>query len=214
MKTVPLAVVTLLTMQLAANFAEAQPANANYDEAKVPKFDLPDPLVLENGQRVTDVETWKQQRRPELLKLFESHVYGRSPGRPAAMRFKVTSSEEALDGKAIRKQVTVYFTSANNGPQMDILLYLPKDAKRAVPAFLGLNFTGNQSIHSDPGIKMSTAWMRNNKEKGIENNRATEASRGASSSRWPVEKILDRGFALATIYYGDIDPDFHDEFRN
>jgi len=79
---------------------------------------------------------------------------------------------------------------------------------------LGLNFFGNHTIHTDPGITLSKSWMRNNPEKGVVNNQATEASRGTSASRWPVELILSRGYGLATIYYGDIDPDFDDGFQN
>jgi (4-O-methyl)-D-glucuronate---lignin esterase len=101
-----------------------------------------------------------------------------------------------------------------DGLSMELLLYIPNSAKKPVPAFLGLNFNGNQSVHSDPRIAVSQTWMRDNKEFGIVNNRATEASRGVQSSRWAVEMILKRGYALATIYYGDIDPDFDDGFRN
>jgi hypothetical protein len=97
---------------------------------------------------------------------------------------------------------------------MDILIYIPNHRPRPVPAFLGLNFYGNHSIHTDPGIMLSRQWMRDNKDYGVTDNRATEASRGVRSHRWPVEAILQRGYALATIYYGDIDPDFDDGFKN
>jgi len=96
---------------------------------------------------------------------------------------------------------------------MDILIYLPNKAKKPVPAFLGLNFGGNQSIYPDPGIDLSESWMRSNPTY-VADHRATEKSRGASASRWAVDMILDRGYALATSYYGDIDPDFDDGFQN
>jgi hypothetical protein len=199
----------------AMNHAAAQPKGAHYDEAKVPAYTLPDPLLLKNGQPVANVEAWKTQRRAEILDLFETHVYGRSPGRPPAMTFEVTSSDaKALGGKATRKEVSVYFTGKKDGAKMDLLIYLPNGRSGPAPAFVGLNFNGNHTIHSDPAITLSTQWMRPNKEGGVINNRATAASRGTSSTRWPVEQILARGYAVATIYCGDIDPDFHDGFQN
>ena len=125
-----------------------------------------------------------------------------------------STAADALDGKATRKEVAVLFAGRDDGPKMDVLIYLPNDAKRPVPLFVGLNFYGNQSIHPDPGITLSTSWMRPNAKYGVTNNRATEQSRGVNSSRWPVELILSRGYGLATIYCGDIDPDFDDGFQN
>ncbi len=187
----------------------------NYDESKVPAYVLPDPLVMENGMQVTTPEQWWQQRRPELLRLFEENVYGRVPGHLQHLAFRVRSvNRQALDGQAIRKQVTVLFTGKENGPAMDLLIYIPKNAKRPCPAFLGLNFYGNQTICSDTGIYLARPWVRNNEAFGITDNRATEASRGVRASRWPVEMILRRGYALVTAYYGDIDPDFDDGFQN
>ncbi|MQY80486.1 MAG: acetylxylan esterase [Bacteroidetes bacterium] len=187
----------------------------NYYEENVPAFELPDPLIMVDGTKVADPVTWKLKRRPEILELFRKFVYGRAPiERPEDLSFDVFDvNREALGGKAIRKQVRVNFTGKNEGTFMDILIYLPAKVNRPVPIFLGLNFQGNQTIHSDPAIRITTIWLPNEKE-GVENNRSTEKTRGVKSSRWPVEKILERGYGLATIYYGDLDPDFHDGFKN
>jgi len=190
-------------------------SETNYSEQKVPKYTLPNPLKLSDGSRVTDGRTWRTKRRPEILELFRKYVYGRAPiTRPENMTFEVFDLEkQALGGLATRKQVTVNFTGEKDGPKMDILIYLPNAAEKPVPAFVLLNFGGNHTIHIDPAIKLSERWMRS-KSAGVVKNRADEKSRGRSSSRFNVEKILKRGYGLATIYYGDIDPDFHDGFKN
>jgi len=189
----------------------------NYDESKVPAYTLPDPLRMENGEVVSTPGQWHAKRRPELLALFESQMYGHAPGRPAAMHFRPGPSDpQALGGKAARKEVSVYFAAGDGDPRMDILIYLPKNTTGPVPLFLGLNFLGNHAIQPDPGITLSSRWMQDRKEEefGIVDNHATEKSRGCDAARWPVEKILARGYGLATIYYGDLDPDFDDGFKN
>jgi len=188
---------------------------ANYDESRVPEYTLPDSLVLLNGDPVTDADTWRDMRRPEILRLFEEHVYGKTPTGTFKMRSEVTSVDEnALDGKAVRKEITLIGGTEKGEHRMNLLLYLPKGKQEAVPVFVGLNFYGNHTINTDPGITLSTEWMRENKDMGVVDNRATEASRGKSAHRWPVEMILDRGYGLATMYYGDIDPDYDDDFKN
>ena len=189
--------------------------DVNYDEARVPAYTLPDALRMADGRAVTAAAMWWDERRPELLRLFEEYVYGKAPGRPEAMTFEVNSVEEnALEGQATRKEVSVCFTGRRDDPGMHLLIYLPNRQPRPAPAFLVPNFQGNQSIHNDPGITISQQWMRNRFDRGIRNHRATEASRGTALSRWPVERILERGYALATVYYGDLDPDYDDGFRN
>ena len=187
----------------------------NYYEQKVPKYTLPDPLVMSDGKRVGDALTWQTKRRAQVLELFQAHVYGRSPiGRPKDMTFKCFDLDRnALGGSAVRKQVNVSFTGKEDGPSMDILIYLPGTGTKPVPTFVILNFGGNHTINADPAIRLSSSWMRPGRG-GSANNRATEQSRGTSSSSYPVANILKRGYGLATIYYGDIDPDFHDGFKN
>ena len=203
--------VALLSLALVA--AEAGGPPVNYDEDKVPPYTLPDPLVMASGEKVTSAEMWRTKRRPEILELFRTHVYGRSPAKPDALAFKVGDNEpKALGGKATRQQITVLFTGKDDGPKMDILLYVPNDAKRPVPAFLILNFNGNHAVYTDPAIRLSASWHSDGK--GVVKNKATDEARGSEASRFPLDRILARGYAVATIYYGDIDPDFHDGFKN
>ena len=191
-----------------------QPEGYNYDEAKVPAYRLPDPLKFEDGSPVTTAKQWREKRRPEILNLFETEVYGKSPSRPRCLYFEQTScSNDALGGIAIRKEVSVWFNQEKTGPHLDLLIYLPKK-KTPVPVFLTLNFKGNHSISNDPQIKLSKQWMRANSKSGIVDNLSTEKSRGVAASRWPVEMLINRGYGLVTMYYGDIDPDFDDGFQN
>ncbi len=177
----------------------------NYDESKVPTYTLPDPLRMSDGTPVTDSATWQTARRAELLKLFRTHVYGHMPlGRPQAMRFEMLDdTPNALDGRAIRRQVQVTFSDEPDGPSMEILLYLPRGADEPVPVFVGLNFHGNHTVHRDPAIRLSRRWMRSGAE-GAVDNCATEAARGTAAQRWPIEQIVERGYGVATIYYGDL----------
>jgi len=96
---------------------------------------------------------------------------------------------------------------------MNILVYLPSRARGPVPLFVGLNFNGNHAIQRDPGITLSKEWMPEGSP-GVVDHRATEQSRGSEASRWAVGRILARGYGVATIYCGDLDPDFDDGFQN
>jgi hypothetical protein len=194
--------------------APAPPARpgVNYDEGKVPPYTLPDPLVSADGSPVRDAAEWRAKRRPELLEIFSREVYGRTPGgRPAGMHWAVRSADRsALGGKAVRKEITVWFTPEKEGPKMHLLIYQPPGAPGAHapwPAFVGLNYYGNSSVSADPGIAPSTAWMRANDNLKIVNNRATEGTRGAHASLWDIETVVARGYATATVYYGDLSED-------
>ena len=91
---------------LVALAASAQHNDVNYDEAKVPKYTLPDPLILQNGQPVRNAKTWNEKRRPELLTLFRTDMYGRRPGKPEHMTFEL----EAIDQR--REELGVASRSA------------------------------------------------------------------------------------------------------
>lgn len=210
------AVIYLAVVSFAlTGMARAQTFKPNYDEDKVPKYTLPNPLITEKGEKVTTADGWFKKRRPEVMHLFQSEMYGKSPGKPKDMHFEITSVDKnALGGKAVRKEVTVYFSKDKSGPKMHILIYLPADAKKPVPIFVGMNFGGNHAVSKDTGITLGTVWVQEKGKKGLVAQKATEESRGKEASRWQVEAILARGYGVATIYYGDVDPDFDDGFQN
>jgi hypothetical protein len=187
------ALAALLLASLAVLHA-GEPADTNYDESKVPSYTLPDPLVCFDGQAVTGPQTWREKRRPQILRAFETNVYGRTPQIVARLRFETTDSDaQALGGLATRKQVTIRLFEEAEAPWIDLLIFIPNHVARPVPAFLGLSY-GNQGVHLDPGIRPS---------------RETTPKRGEHAPRWPLEMILKRGYAVATFAGADVEQDRH-----
>ncbi len=182
----------------------------NYDEAQVPIFPVPDLMTTFSGETVENREDWKARRRPELLRFFEENVYGKVPGTLDHVSFEIVEqNKNAFGGKAHRKQIEVTLQKGNRSLGFHMLLYLPKDRDRA-PLFLGYNFFGNHTTTTDPKVLISEAWTMNNEKLGITGNQATETSRGVRTNRWAINKILDKGFGLAVVYYGEVDPDKND----
>lgn len=193
----------------------AEPADTNYDEQRVPSYVLPS-LTPDSTAAEAAMADWNQYRRGEILSLFEQHVYGRTPTDPVSISSEVVEeSDNALGGIATRRQLRLTISpsakttslNSNRQIQIDVLVYSPKKKKGRVPAFIGLNFYGNQTVHSEPEIKISQQWMRGNSSIGIVKNRATEKTRGVYHERWQPELLIKRGYGLVTAYYGDIDPD-------
>ncbi|OXA80826.1 hypothetical protein B0A65_05370 [Flavobacterium frigidimaris] len=173
---------------------------------------ISNPLQLNNGKIVQSKKEWFKKRRPELLDFFTTQVYGQMPDKPANMRFVITEDNNSVfNGLATRKQIKVLFEGTETGQQMSILLYTPNDIKSA-PIFLGLNFNGNQAVSDDKNIAITTDWV-NSKTKGVINNKATCSTRGIASKQWPLEMILKNGYGVATIYAGDIAPDFKEGYK-
>ena len=190
--------------------ASTQAQEANYDESLVPDFVLP-PLFQLGNEKPT-IDHWENERRPQLLKMLQNEMFGTGPS-DLKTSFILNKVERVFDGEAIRKEVTLQISNGKATHDIGLLIYLPS-GKSSAPIFLGLNFYGNHTIHTDPGISIHHSWVANKEEFGIHANRATEESRGVRVHRWPVEMILKAGYGLATIYYGDIDPDFDDGFEN
>lgn len=168
--------------------------------------ELPDPLVMFDGRRVQTAEEWRKQRRPELKALFEFYMYGAAPPAPGNVASKVERIEQAyFGGKATKKEVTVSFGPPGT-PEIHLLVIVPNRRQRPAPVFVGLNFHGNHTLVDDPNIALPTAWMRDGAP-GAVDHRATDAGRGKEIAVWNLEGSIDRGYAVATFYCGDVDPD-------
>lgn len=205
MKKIALLIIFVLAMQFGWSQREA-----NYDENKVPDFELPDPLKTFNGKKIRNAKQWIKKGRPELLGFFAKNVYGEVPGElKIASAVVVEQSDNALNGKAKRRQVELTFKKGDQELHFTMLIYLPKNVEKA-PVFLGYNFYGNHTVTEDVNVIISEAWSRDNPSFGIINNQLTEQSRGVRTNRWAIEKMLDAGIGLATIYYCEVDPDKDD----
>ncbi len=157
---------------------------SNYSEAKVPKYTLPDPLVLANGERVTTPEVWWKKRRPEILKFYQTEIYGRVPADTPKVTWQVTETDpNARGGAAVMRRVAGRMGDRPGGPTMTLTVYTPAKADRPVPVLLSISF-GFPARNRPP----------------------------AAAAFDPVAEVLGRGWAYATVAYGDIQPDRADRW--
>jgi len=198
-----------IAIVLSASFLFAQQTEIviNYDESKVPDFIPPDPLTFINGKKVTTVQQWENQRRPELLEIFASQMYGRTPKDKIKVTYETLSENpNFMDGKATCKQVKFIFTNGKKNIEALLLLILPNWPKDKLPVFVAYNYNGNHTTTSDPTILFPSffslpatpehlRWSESNRE------------RGSQSSRWSYDKMIERGYGVATMFYQDIYPD-------
>jgi hypothetical protein len=150
---------------------------------------LPDPLVSESGEPVKTAKEWEEQRRPELLELFRTHVYGRAPvGRPDDLSFKVIEEDKnAMDGKATLKRIEISFSGPGGSGKIEPVIFIPNNRKSPAPGFLLICHRGKDNL--DP-------------------------TREKHSDFWPAEEIIARGYAAIGFYTPEADPDRHDGFKN
>ncbi len=177
----------------------------NYQEDQVGTYTLPDLLVCADGKRVINADIWVKKRRPELIRLFEEIQFGKMPPPPSSLGFEVFDQGTlAFNGKALRKQVTVYLAKAASEPKMNLLIYLPTRVRKPVPILLNISFSAYNQITDDPGVKVGDIWRDGKKL------RADEPGRFGKMN---IEQFMDAGLGFATVYYGDIEPDFSDGIK-
>ena len=193
-------------------FAGPSAADEFPDPAKLPAHvDLPNPLVMLDGTKVTSKEDWFNKRRPELKKLFLHYMYGQFPPKPDKITAKLLHEDKAaFGGKATLKELAIT-VGIEKAPPIYLMVVTPNQRKGPAPVFVGISFCGNYAMVDDPKIHIPTSWVYNGP--GVKDNHATEAGRGKQKSVWNLEQSIDRGYAVATFYNGDIDPDVKETRR-
>jgi len=160
---------------------------AQEENGKTPHVVLPDVLKTSMGKEITTLTAWKNERRPEVLSLFENHVYGQMPEDFDKITYETTKEiAGALDGKAILKEVTITVWRANKSVAIHLTLFTPAKKK-----------------------KSSVFLLINNRDK---NN--TDATRNQKSGFWPAELVIEAGYAMAAFHVSDAAPDNKDTYQN
>ena len=170
------------------------------DPAQLPiRTDAPDPLTLLDGRRVTTAAQWKSERAPELKALFQHYEYGTFPA-PAKVEGALDREDKAaLGGKATLREITLALAHPE-GATIHLLLVIPNVRPRPVAVFLGLNFRGNQALVADPLVRIPEGLKAKSGE-------TLEQSRGTEIDTWALDQSIDRGYAVATFWNGDVVPD-------
>ena len=159
---------------------------------------IPELLMAKNGNTITSVKQWEKIRRPEIQALVETEMYGKVPGELKISEINLLDQDDqALNGKAIRKQIKLTFRGNQKELSVELLMYLPK-GKKSYPTFLGYNFGGNHTVYKDTAIHIAKEWNGAARPRGVE------------TANWEVERLINAGCGVATMYYWDIAPDKED----
>lgn len=185
-------------------YSETLPWQANYDESEMPSFELPDVLTCGDGTAVSNKEQWMDKRRPELLGMFRNIMYGEIPPSPDRVAYTVlTEKKEARNGLALRREIRMDFIMNNGMRRMAVmLLYIPRKAKRKVPVAVALTFGGNESVTTEEDITMTGQMGKRDSHFLLP---------GSKAERWPIDYIMERGYALAICSYHDFFADTYDD---
>ena len=159
--------------------------DVNYDEARLPAYDLPPLLVAPDGKKITTADEWFQIRRPQILALFSNLIYGRvpDPAFPIKQTFEVVKTDpNFMDGKATRKDVKIRLSNENGEKEMHFLVFVPNKADKPAPAFFKHSFNNTQSKDFD----------------------ASPTRPGKLRNGWPLGDFFDRGYGFCAVYQQDL----------
>ena len=160
-----------------------------------------------DGKPVMTKKQWTTERVPELKALFQHYMYGWFPA-PVKVTGKITYTDKHFfDGKATLKLETLTL-GKGGAPQIHLMVLIPNHRGGPVPLFLGMNYSGNHTLVADTNVPLPTAWMPTNiPHIRIVDHHATEQGRGKAVDVWALEQTIDRGYAVATYFCGDVEMD-------
>ncbi len=181
--------LTTLAMILSLSGFHVMIAQAiNYDESKVGSYTLPDVLKAQDNRKISTTREWEKTRRPEILALFEEHVYGKMPAGYSKINYRIAREDSAgMGGKATLKEIEITVTEKKESVKINVVLFVPNNRSKPAPVFLLIN---NRS--------------RSN----------TLASRDTVSGFWPAEQVIESGYAIAAFHYSDAAPDNKNTYQN
>ena len=177
------------------------PHTTNTDEAKAGTYVLPDPLVTSDGTRVTTARQWPARRR-EILALAQDNQFGRTPTATIRSRFEVWErGATGLGGLSRRSQVRIRFSDRPDAPVLNLLLHVPANARRPPPVIVSLSFEPNVMTLPEPGVEEGLGW-------DLRTHQRVPGSKATAIGHLDIAALVRRGYAVASIYYGDMEPDF------
>ena len=171
----------------------------NYDEARVPPYELPDLLVSEEGTVIDSPELWETKRRPEIVEILETQLFGRPPGEIDGFEAEVVHTER--DGDREIRHVVLTLKKGDRTVAIDLLIFLPTEVEGPVPMILSMNFKGNHTVTDHPSVRVKDS---RGELLGRETKEAQTEERGSFAQRFPVDAILARGWGLITYAREDV----------
>ena len=159
--------------------------DVNYDEARIPHYDLPDPLVTAEGKPVTTAEQWRNTRRPQILSLFANFIYGSVPvpPDPISQTYHVIKEDKSfMGGKVTKLEVSIRFKNRKGTAQTHIIIFIPNHASKLVPAFMMMSFDNPRG-----GSFQLSSSRKGHLRNGV-----------------PLGLLADQGYAYISVYHGNL----------
>jgi hypothetical protein len=186
----------ITSLRPGADSDQKSPNAANFDEAKVPPYSQPpDPLVFPDGKAVKTPQQWWSQRRPQIVKLLESEIYGGIPANVPTVAWSVVKSKEDTLG-GIPVHITRLRGHVDNSidpaisVDIDVILAMPANAKGPVPVIEAFDFLPND--FGDAPSRFPGAGVRPG---------------AGPAPPTPREQVLARGYGYAAISTNSIQAD-------